>query len=44
MPRVKIVVLIVELTPLPPKGEAGEGGETIHLSGGFECVRETGTV
>lgn len=23
MPRVKIVVLIVELTPLPPKGEAG---------------------
>lgn len=23
MPRVEIVVLIVELTPLPPKGEKG---------------------
>ena len=33
MPRVKIVVLIVELTPLAPKGEAGGVKQYISLVG-----------
>ena len=33
MPCVKIVVLIVELTPLPPKGEVGGAKQTVPLLG-----------